>query len=154
MAMLARFGQGLTGTRWSPELWEALEVPIILRRRTRQIRRDVMSRRDHSGENLSHAKLYDLDLHGKVFRGADLSRTELTACNFIGADLEGADLTAAILTGAQFGGANLRGANLTGTYALATEFDDARMDGAILDHMIYDYATTWPSYVRPPGPAR
>ena len=129
-------------------------MPIIFRRRTRQIRRDVMSRRDHSGANLSGAKLYDLDLHGKVFRGADLSRTELTACNFIGADLEGADLTAAILTGAQFDGANLRCANLTGAYAIATEFDDARMDDAILDRMIYDYSTTWPSDVRPPRPHR
>jgi len=127
-------------------------VPIIWRRRIRQLRRDVLSRRDHSGENLSRAKLYDLDLHGKVFRGADLSRADFTACNLIGADLEGADLTAAFLTGAQLGGANLRGANLTAAYALATEFDDACMTDAILDRMVHDQATTWPSEVRPPRP--
>ncbi len=127
-------------------------MPIVLRRRTRQLRREVLSVRDHSGADLRGAELYDLDLHGKNFRGADLSRADLTACNLIGADLEGADLTAAFLTGAQFGGANLRATNLTAVYAIATEFEDARMEGAILDRMVYDYSTTWPSTVRPPRP--
>ena len=127
-------------------------MPIILRRRTRQLRRDVLARRDHSGADLHGAKLFDLDLHGKVFRGADLSRGDLTACNLIGANLEGADLTATYLTGAQLNRANLRGANLTGVYALATDFGDADMEGAVLDRVLYDQATTWPAGVLPPRP--
>ena len=124
---------------------------IILRRRTRRLRNDVVSRRDHTGADLEGSKLFDLDLHGKVFRGANLSRADLTACNLIGADLEGADLTATFLTGAQLNGANLRNANLTAVYALATDFEDARMDGAIFDRIVYDQATTWPSGMVPPG---
>ncbi len=126
-------------------------MPIILRRRTRQLRREVMSHRDHSGADLERAKLYELDLHGKVFRGANLSRADLTACNLIGADLEGADLTATFLTGAQLNGANLRDANLTAVYALATDFGDAQLAGAIFDRIVYDQATTWPSGMVPPG---
>jgi uncharacterized protein YjbI with pentapeptide repeats len=129
-------------------------VPIILRRRTRRLRRAVLARRDHSGADLRGAKLYDLDLHGKVFRDANLSRGDLTACNLIGADLSGADLTATFLTGAQLNGANLRGANLTAVYALATDFGDAEMGGAILDRVVYDQATTWPAGVLPPSPNR
>jgi len=129
-------------------------VAIILRRRTRQLRRTVLSTRDHTGEDLSGAKLFDLDLHGMVFRNARLWSADLTGCNLIGADLTGADLSASWLTGAQLNGANLTGANLTGAYALATDFGDAQMDDAILERVVYDQATTWPTDVLPPSPNR
>jgi uncharacterized protein YjbI with pentapeptide repeats len=128
-------------------------MAIILRRSTRQLRRQVLSTRDHTGADLAAAKLHDLDLRGKVFRNANLRGADLTACDLRGVDLLGADLRSAFLTGAQCNGANLRGANLTGAYAVATDFGDAAMDGAILDRVIYDQATTWPTGVRPPRPS-
>jgi uncharacterized protein YjbI with pentapeptide repeats len=109
-------------------------VAIILRRRTRQLRRDVLSRHDHSDADLRGARLDDLNLAGMVFRNANLWSADLTACNLIGADLSGADLT--------------------GAYALATDFGDADMEGTILDRMVYDQATTWPPGVLPPSPNR
>ena len=129
-------------------------MAIILRRRTRQLRRDVLSSRDHSDADLRGARLYDLNLAGMMFRNAKLWSADLTACNLIGADLSGADLRAAYLTGAQMNGANLSGADLTGAYALARDFGEADMEGTILDRVVYDQATTWPPGVLPPSPNR
>lgn len=105
---------------------------------------------DHTGADLSGARLSDLDLRGKVFRNACLRGADLTACNLIGVDLEGADLSAAWLTGARLNRANLRAANLTRACVIGTDFRDAQIDAAVLDEVVYDQATTWPPDA--PGP--
>ena len=75
--------------------------PVIIRRKHRELRRRITAAQDHTGADLAGAKLFDLDLHGKIFRDASLRGADLTASNLKGADLTGADLRTVFLTGAQ-----------------------------------------------------
>jgi hypothetical protein len=120
-------------------------VGIVIGRATRRLRRSVVAVEDHARANLAGANLSGLDLHRKVFRYACLRGADLTRCNLVGADLEGADLSDAWLTDAQLNGANLRAANLTRVFAGGVNFDGAQIDETVLDGIVHDSSTTWPT---------
>ena len=70
---------------------------------------------DMSGQDLSGAKLKDVNFWDANLNQANLSGAELTAGNFYNADLQGANLSAATFKDANLWGANLTGANVEGT---------------------------------------
>ena len=104
-------------------------VVFVWRKRDRAARALVMTDDDHSGRDLSRCRLYDLDLRGKNFAGANLDRADPTASDLRGADLSGANLCAAFLTGAQLDGADLRHARLDGAYLTSIHRVPVRPDG-------------------------
>ena len=70
---------------------------------------------DMSGQDLSGAKLKDVNFWDANLNQANLSGAELTAGNFYNADLQGANLSAATFKDANLWGANITGANVGGT---------------------------------------
>jgi hypothetical protein len=83
------------------------------------------------GKDLRGAYLYDAQLKGVDFRGANLDRTQLGHADLRGADLRGAKLKGAYLFKADLSGADLRGAELpekmklTHVNLTGAKFDDA-----------------------------
>jgi uncharacterized protein YjbI with pentapeptide repeats len=70
---------------------------------------------DLSNQNLSGAKLQDVNFWDAILKQTNLSGADLIAGNFYNADLEGADLSTATFKDANLWGANLTGANVEGT---------------------------------------
>ena len=88
----------------------------------------MLAVRDHTGAQLDAAKLFDLDLGGKVFRnahmrGADLTGAILVGCNFEGADLRYAD----------FSNADCQAANFSAAAFNITKFHGTRLAGALIE---------------------
>ena len=123
---------------------------------------------DLSGADLSGADLTGADLRGADLRYANLTGADLTGAKLYGAMLDGADLTRADLTRAKLTfaylsraklpGADLRGADLIGAYLYGADLTGADLTGAdprraVLDGIIYDDSTIWPSGFTPPPSA-
>lgn len=72
-------------------------------------------KKNFSRADLSGAEIFDANLEGFEFVGADLSHSDLTHCNLRGADLTKAKLVNSRLWNADLTGANLSEADLTGS---------------------------------------
>lgn len=72
-------------------------------------------KKNFSRADLSGAEIFDANLEGFEFVGADLSHSDLTHCNLRGADLTKAKLVNSRLWNADLTGANLTEADLTGS---------------------------------------
>jgi len=72
-------------------------------------------KKNFSRADLSGAEIFDANLEGLEFVGADLSNSDLTHCNLRGADLTKAKLVKSRLWNADLTGANLSEADLTGS---------------------------------------
>ncbi|GEM_PF-6967689 len=127
-------------------------VVIVWRKRDRELRRRLRAGVNFDGADLRRAKLVDMDLRSKSFRGANAEFADLTEADLRGSDLRGANLRGAYLTGAMLQGADLRDAVLRDAWLLATHLEDTQLADADVTGAVYDQATVWPAGYSPPRP--
>ena len=103
------------------------DVPRFLNQPNPQSCSDcLLTRRDLTGADLSHAILYKVDLTGAI----------LTEANLTGANLTGADMRGAIRHRADAPKANLTGASLNWSDWTGADLHEADLSGANLDGVI------------------
>jgi uncharacterized protein YjbI with pentapeptide repeats len=125
-------------------------VPIIWRKRDRELRARLTAGGDLSGQDFSRARLDVLKLRGADLAGADLHGADLTGTDLRSASLRDANMRGACLTGAQLNGANLSGADLRDAYLLMTDFGDATLADVRFTGAVWDQSTQWPAGFDPP----
>ena len=108
-----------------------------------------LSGADFSGANLRSADFSGANLRGVDFSGADLSGADLRSANLRSAnlrsaDFSGADLSGADLRSANLSGADLRSANLSGADLRSANLSDADLSGVFYNEYTSFFAPICP----------
>ena len=124
---------------------------------------EVLQRRDlayavFDGAMLRQANLYDADIEGASFVGADLAEVWAPDVDsgVQGAVFDDADLTRAVfldanLTGSSFAGADARSVDFSGAVLDDVDFRGANLDGAFIDRIAAAAVTDWTGAICPDG---